>query len=50
MNYKSERAMADLAHGLMEGSFKHFNEKITVKREDLSEDGTSVRFYLSKND
>lgn len=51
MNYKSERAMADLAHGLMEGSFEHFNENITIKREDTGGgDGTSVRFYLSKND
>ena len=50
MDYKSDRAMADLAHGLMEGSFAHFNEKITIKREDMSDDGTSVRFYLKKND
>jgi hypothetical protein len=49
MNYKSERAMADLAHGLMEGSFEHFKEKISVRREDTGGgDGTSVRFYLKK--
>ena len=49
MNYKSERAMADLAHGLMEGSFEYFKEKITVTREDMGNgDGTSVRFYLTK--
>lgn len=48
MNYKSERAMADLAHGLMEGCFEHFNEKIAVERTDLSGGkGVSVQFILT---
>jgi hypothetical protein len=49
MDYKSDRAMADLAHGLMDGSFEYFNQNVDVKREDTGGgDGTSVRFYLTK--
>ena len=50
MDYKSERAMADLAHGLMEGCFEHFEDSVSVQREDMSEgQGTSVRFTLTMN-
>jgi len=46
--YRSHRAMADLAQGLMEGCFQHFGEKIQLEREDLSAgQGTVVQFTLT---
>ncbi|MEZ4729874.1 MAG: heme NO-binding domain-containing protein [Caldilineaceae bacterium] len=48
MLYRSQRSMADIAHGLMEGCFQHFGEKVLIEREDLSEGkGALVRFVLT---
>lgn len=48
MIYLSKRAMADLAHGLMIGCFRHFHEQVQIEREDLSAGaGTTVRFVLT---
>ncbi len=47
MTYRSERRLADLAQGLIEGCIAHFGEEVAVRREDLgSGDGTVVRFEL----
>lgn len=48
--YHSARHFGDLAAGLIQGCIDHFNEKITVQREDLpTEDGNAnIRFSLSK--
>ncbi len=47
MVYRSRRRLADLAEGLIEGCIAHFDEEITVQREDLpGDDGQVVRFEL----
>jgi hypothetical protein len=47
--YRSGRAFADLAEGLIAGCATHFGEQIEVMREDLSGGhGTVVRFTLTK--
>lgn len=49
MIYHSDRSMSDLALGLIDGCAKHFNEKIEVDREDISEgDGKVVKFIIKK--
>lgn len=49
MTYRSDRAMADLAHGLMIGCAEHYGEAIDIAREDLSGGaGTTVRFTLDR--
>jgi hypothetical protein len=48
--YRSERRLADFAEGLIMGCGDHFNEKIDIQREDLSEGaGAHVRFLLTKS-
>jgi hypothetical protein len=46
MIYTSERAMSDLASGLIEGSIKYYNEKITYEKELVEDNGKRVRFEL----
>lgn len=46
MIYISERKMSALALGLIEKSIAHFGEKISIKKEDLKEDGSKVKFIL----
>jgi hypothetical protein len=47
--YRSDRAMADLAHGLIEGCVDHFGEAIDISVTDLSnEAGRHVRFELAR--
>lgn len=49
MTYRSERGLADLAHGLMVGCAEHYGEQIDIAREDLSGGaGTLVRFTLDR--
>ena len=48
MVYSSPRRMADLAEGLILGCGEHFNEPLTVEREDLSGDGVTVRLVIRK--
>ncbi|MCG8469264.1 MAG: heme NO-binding domain-containing protein [Gemmatimonadetes bacterium] len=49
MVYESTRPFADLAEGLMLGCFEHFDEDVTIEREDLRVDeGSRVRFVLRK--
>lgn len=49
MLYESERGLADVAHGLIEGCLAHFGEDATISREDLS-GGTArqVRFEITR--
>lgn len=46
--YKSSRPFADLCEGLISECVSHFGETISIKREDLANDGTSARFTLVK--
>jgi hypothetical protein len=48
MIYESERKMAPLAHGLIDGCLTHFNEKAEVAIRPLSDDGSSVSFEIRK--
>jgi len=48
--YRSTRALADLAEGLILGCIEHFRENIALAREDLSGgNGTCVRFVLTRS-
>lgn len=49
MIYKSTRAMHHFGLGLMNKTFEHFNATATIKLEKIKEDGTEVRFVISKN-
>lgn len=48
MIYYSDRSMADFALGLIEKTFDHYNEKATIKRTDLMENGSKVQFLIEK--
>ena len=48
MVYRSERKMADFARGLIQGAIKHFGEDMTVEMIPESEDGSIVRFKITK--
>ncbi|MFY0598796.1 MAG: heme NO-binding domain-containing protein [Cyclobacteriaceae bacterium] len=48
MIYSSSRSMADFAEGLIEGCFEDFNEQAEILKENLQEDGTKVRFTITK--
>ncbi len=48
MVYQSERKMAALAEGLMEKAFLHYDENCEVSKEVLKEDGSEVKFTISK--
>ncbi len=49
MIYHSERKMADFAEGLIEATLEHFNETATIQRNNITPDGTSVRFIIEKH-
>jgi hypothetical protein len=49
MTYSSDRKMADLAHGLIDGCLAHFKEEATVNMTFLAEDGSKVLFEITKN-
>jgi len=46
--YNSNRKLSDLAVGLIDGAIKHFNERIEVKLEEISDEGRIVKFLLVK--
>ena len=48
MIYYSERKMASFARGLINASILYFKEEIDIKVEDLSGDGSEVKFTLNK--
>lgn len=47
MTYNSTRPFADLCEGLILACIEHYQESISVRREDLKDDGTRARFFLS---
>lgn len=49
MTYISSRKMSDLAHGLMTKSMEHFKEEGNIEKEFLDEDGTEVRFTITRS-
>ena len=48
MVYYSDRRMSDFALGLIEKTFEHYEEKATVSRELIKEDGSEVLFIIQK--
>jgi hypothetical protein len=49
MIYKSSRSMHHFGLGLMNKTFEHFNSTATIVLEKLKEDGTEVKFLITKN-
>lgn len=49
MIYKSSRAMYYFGLGLMNKTFEHFNSSAEITMEKLKEDGTEVKFIITKN-
>ena len=47
--YSSTRPLAALAEGLMRGAIAHFGETIAVRELDAAEDGTFIRFELTRS-
>lgn len=47
--YKSSRAMYSFGLGLMNKTFEHFNSTATIIMEKLNEEGTEVKFSITKN-
>lgn len=49
MDYSSDRAMGDLAEGLIQGTIEKYKEPITLVRENIEgTEGKQVRFILTK--
>lgn len=49
MLYKSSRAMHHFGLGLMNKTFEYFNSSANIVLEKIKEDGTEVRFIITKN-
>lgn len=49
MIYKSSRAMHHFGLGLMNKTFEHFNSTAKIVLQKMKEDGTEVRFFITKN-
>ena len=49
MIYKSSRAMHHFGLGLMHKTFEYFNSKATIVLEKIKQDGTEVKFVITKN-
>ena len=49
MVYNSSRAMYSFGLGLMEQTFKHFDQQAEIDMELLKDDGTEVKFVISTN-
>lgn len=48
--YRSNRAMHHFGLGLMNKTFEHFNTKATILLQKLNNDGTEVKFVITKMD
>ena len=49
MTYRSERALPDLAEGLLTGCFAHFGDRASIRRTDRSGGaGTQVDFHVER--
>ncbi|WP_369049433.1 heme NO-binding domain-containing protein [Tenacibaculum sp. UWU-22] len=49
MVYKSDRAMYYFGLGLMNKTFEYFNTSATIEIEKIKENGTEVKFIITKN-
>ncbi len=49
MIYKSSRAMSSFGLGLMNKTFAHYNTNAEILLEHIKEDGTEVKFSITKN-
>lgn len=49
LNYKSSRAMHHFGLGLMNKTFEHFNSTASIVLEKIKEDGTEVKFIITRN-
>ncbi|MDY8134635.1 heme NO-binding domain-containing protein [Aquimarina sp. 2201CG5-10] len=49
MIYKSSRSMYNFGLGLMHKTFEHYNSTATILLEKIKEDGTEVKFSITKN-
>ena len=49
MDYRSDRAMGALAHGLIEACGEHYGENFDIEYQPQTEDGKHVRFVIHKN-
>lgn len=48
MVYKSARKMGAFAEGLIHGCLNHFGEPVQLKVEAIEDDGSKIRFTISK--
>jgi hypothetical protein len=48
MIYKSSRAMYSFGLGMMQKTFKHFDSKAEIQFEKLNNEGTEVKFKVTK--
>lgn len=48
MDYRSDRSMGAVAHGLIEACGEHYNEGFDIEMEPQTEDGKYVRFLITK--
>ncbi|MEZ4883670.1 MAG: heme NO-binding domain-containing protein [Chitinophagales bacterium] len=48
MMYQSERAMGDLAVGLIQGCLEHFGETASIRKTNETEDGKKVKLTIEK--
>lgn len=48
MVYESNRKMADLAYGLIEGTLAHYGESARITQRALTDDGSKVEFLIVK--
>ncbi len=46
MIYRSHRSMGDVAHGLMIGCFRYFEETVEIERQDLSAGAGSIEQFI----
>lgn len=47
--YESPRKLSDLAEGLIEATLFHFKEDVSIQKEFINQDGSKVRFIMSRN-
>ena len=48
IEYHSSRKLSDFAKGLLLGAIDHFNENVEVVKMPVNEDGTVVKFVMTK--
>lgn len=48
LTYHSMRSMGDFAEGLILGCMNHFNENVELKKKIMANDGSQVRFTLTR--